>query len=72
MFDVQDEAVLQTQIFGLADAYAVAGYDVSPILYLVKPFQDDQIAYALDIFLKKHQPSQILLDLTGEFLSLPL
>jgi len=52
------------------ESYAVAGYDVSPILYLVKPFQDDQIAYALDIFLKKHQPSQILLDLTGEFLSL--
>lgn len=52
------------------ESYAVAGYDVSPILYLVKPFQDDQIAYAIDIFLKKRQPSQILLNLSGELLSL--
>lgn len=52
------------------ESYAVAGYDVAPILYLVKPFQDDQIAYAIDIFLKKRQPSQILLNLSGELLSL--
>lgn len=54
----------------VTESYAVAGYDVSPILYLVKPCQDDQIAYAIDIFLKKRQPSRILLDLSGESLSL--
>ena len=54
------------------EAYAVAGYDVSPILYLVKPFQDAQLARAIDIFLKKRQPSQILLNLSGELLSLDI
>lgn len=52
------------------EAYAVAGYDVSPILYLIKPFQDAQLARAIDIFLKKRQPSQVLLNLSGTLLSL--
>lgn len=52
--------------------YAVAGYDVSPILYLVKPFQDAQIDYAIELFLKKRQPSQVLLNLSGEILSLDI
>ncbi len=50
--------------------YAVVGYDVSPILYLVKPIKDSQLAYAFDIFLKKHIPSRILLNLPGKILSL--
>lgn len=50
--------------------YAVAGYDVAPILYLVKPIEDMQLQYAFDIFLKRHMPSQVLLNLSGEILSL--
>lgn len=50
--------------------YAVAGYDVSPILYLVKPIQDDQLAYAIELFLKKRQPKQLILNLSGETISL--
>lgn len=50
--------------------YAVAGYDVAPILYLVKPIKDTQLQYAFDLFLKRHMPSQILLNLSGEILSL--
>lgn len=56
----------------ITEDYAVAGYDVSPLLYLVKPFQDEQLAYAIDIFLKKRQPSQVLLNLSGEILSLDI
>lgn len=50
--------------------YAVAGYDVSPILYLVKPVQNEQLAYAVELFLKKRQPKQIVLNLSGEIISL--
>lgn len=50
--------------------YAVAGYDVSPILYLVKPIQTEQLAYAIELFLKKHRPKQIILNLSGETISL--
>ncbi len=50
--------------------YAVAGYDVSPILYLVKPIDDIRLSYTFDIFLKRHIPSRILLNLSGEILSL--
>lgn len=50
--------------------YAVAGYDVAPILYLVKPIEDTQLKYAFELFLKRHMPSQVLLNLSGEALSL--
>lgn len=50
--------------------YAVMGYDVSPLLYLVKPVKDTQIEYACDIFLKKNRPSQLILNLSGETFSL--
>lgn len=52
--------------------YAVAGYDVSPILYLVKPIKDTQLAYAFELFLKRHVPRQILLNLSGEILSISI
>ena len=52
--------------------YAIAGYDVAPILYLVKPVEDTQLQYALDIFLKRHMPSHVLLNLSGEILSLKI
>lgn len=50
--------------------YAIAGYDVAPILYLLKPIEDAKLRYAFDIFLKRHMPSQVLLNLSGEILSL--
>lgn len=46
------------------------GYDVSPLLYLVQPVKDAQLEYTCDIFLKKHKPHRILLNLPGETLSL--
>lgn len=52
--------------------YAVAGYDASPLLYLVKPVSSDQIEYALHIFLEKRRPRQILLKLPGQVLSIPV
>lgn len=52
--------------------YAIAGYEVSPLLYLVKPVTDAQITYALEIFIKKHIPRQILLNLSGELVSIKL
>ena len=52
--------------------YAIVGYDVAPILYLVKPVEDTQLQYALDIFLKRHMPSHVLLNLSGEILSLKI
>lgn len=54
----------------VTEDYAVAGYDTSPILYLVKPIEDTQLKYAFDLFLKKHMPSRVLLNLSGELLSL--
>lgn len=50
----------------------MAGYDVSPILYLVKPIQTEQLAYAMELFLKKRQPKQIVLNLSGEIISLSI
>lgn len=52
--------------------YAIAGYEVSPLLYLVKPVTDAQITYALEIFIKKHIPQQILLNLSGGLVSIKL
>ena len=52
------------------EEYAVMGYDVSPLLYLVKPVNNTHLTYACDIFLKKHRPNQILLNLPSETLSL--
>ncbi|HAP20666.1 MAG TPA: hypothetical protein DCR27_05275 [Lachnospiraceae bacterium] len=52
--------------------YAVVGYDVAPILYLVKPIEDTQLHYSFDLFLKRHVPSQVLLNLPGGILSLDI
>lgn len=54
------------------EAYAVRGYDVSPLLYLLKPVQDEQLAYAFDLFLKKHRPQRVLLNLPGKMFSINL
>lgn len=64
--DIQTDIIFITS----TEDYAVVGYDVSPLLYLVKPAKDAQLEYACDIFLKKHKPRQLLLNLPGETLSL--
>lgn len=64
--NIQTDIILITT----SEDYAVMGYDVSPLLYLLKPVKDAQLEYACDIFLKKHQPSQLLLNLPGETLLL--
>lgn len=63
---------IQTDIIFITstDEYAVMGYDVSPLLYLLKPVRDEQLAYACDIFLKKRRQTQLLLNLSGETISL--
>lgn len=64
--DIQTDIIFITT----TEDYAVMGYDVSPLLYLVKPIKDEQLVYACDIFLKKHRPTRILLNLSGETFSL--
>lgn len=52
--------------------YAIAGYDVSPLLYMIKPVMEPKLAYAFELFLKKRLPNRIVLDLSGEILTLNL
>jgi DNA-binding LytR/AlgR family response regulator len=50
--------------------YAVTGYDVAPLLYLLKPLGDEQLSYAFDLFFKKHAPARLLLNVSGEIFPL--
>lgn len=63
---------IQTDIIFITSTtdYAVSGYEVSPLLYLIKPVSDERLSYAFSVFLKKHTPTRIVLKLNQEYQSL--
>ena len=44
-----------------SDRYAVAGYDVQPLHYLIKPPREDQLTEVLDRFLARRAPQMLSL-----------
>ncbi len=52
--------------------YAVAGYEVSPLLYLIKPVTQEKLKQALTFFIQKNVPRHLSLRLGGELLSINL
>jgi len=50
--------------------YAVAGYEVSPLLYLIKPVTQEKLTQALTFFIQKHTPRHLSLRLSGELFSI--
>ncbi len=52
--------------------YAVAGYEVSPLRYLLKPVQGDRLEEALGLFLRKRESQRVLLRYGGRSLALAL
>ena len=63
---------IQTDIIFITSTtdYAVSGYEVSPLLYLIKPVSDERLSYAFSVFLKKHTPTRVVLKLNQEYQSL--
>ncbi len=55
-----------------SERYAVAGYDVRPLHYLLKPLRQPQLEDVLDLFLERHAPRVLSLTTPQGMVRLPV